>query len=223
MGRSRRLGRERRGRDGRSPPPRPPPPGKTPSTAGGRELSARSPPPCCFNSDVTPWDGSRFGLDKKSRVWLNAGSVGNEKNTVNKKDRADPLTYSLNPTNFGLTLGVHFNATNGAYAWWSGQSSWWIIQTMESFNGTRFTPCQGDVNSWFATNAFGGSNYSNTPVGGVSNVDEPALIGNNSPGLYLPLWASGHNLAQAAWISQQSAEPFYQPELQVVGDPFVKR
>jgi hypothetical protein len=108
MGRSRRLGRERRGRDGRSPPPGPPHRGNTRSTAGGRELSARSPPPCCFNSDVTPWDGSRFGLDKKSRVWLNAGSVGNEKNTVNKKDRADPLTYSLNPTNFGLTLGVHF-------------------------------------------------------------------------------------------------------------------
>jgi hypothetical protein len=58
--------------------------GNTRSTAGGRELSARSPTPCCFISDVTRRDGSRFGVDKKSRVWLNARSVGNDKNVVNK-------------------------------------------------------------------------------------------------------------------------------------------
>jgi alpha-tubulin suppressor-like RCC1 family protein len=114
-------------------------------------------------------------------------------------------------------------ATNGAYAWWSGQSSWWLIGTVESFNGTRFTPCQGDVNSWFASNAFGGSNYSNTPVGAVSYVDEPGVDGMDSPGAYFSLWASKYNFGQAAWISRQSVAPYYPPELQVVGDPFVKR
>lgn len=107
--------------------------------------------------------------------------------------------------------------TNGAYVWWSGQSSWWILETFESYNGVRFGVAEGNFDNWFESDSFGGSNYSTTPVGAVSNVDEPQLLGNNNPYSYFGLWASGRNFAQSAWISRQS------PELQVVGDPFIKR
>jgi hypothetical protein len=92
--------------EGEAEPPRPPHRGNARST-GGRELSARSPPPAAFSPGAERLDGSHFGLDKKSRVWLNSKSVDNDENAVNKIDRADPLTYSLNPTHFGLTVGVH--------------------------------------------------------------------------------------------------------------------
>src|ERR1039457_6433252 len=40
-------------------------------------------------------------------------------------------------------------------------SSWWIIETFESFNGKRIPCAQGTFIQWFSTNAFGGANYSN--------------------------------------------------------------
>jgi hypothetical protein len=98
---------------------------------------------------------------------------------------------------------------------WSGNSGWWIIETVESYNGDRVTS-QGNFLSWYATNAFGGTNYSNTPVGAGSNVDEPYEIpGSNNSEVYFGLWASGKNFAICAWNSVLT------DEFQAVGDPFV--
>lgn len=123
--------------------------------------------------------------------------------------------------------GVHgyYGYTNGAYAInsnivFSGQSSWYPIQTIESYNGMRNgNGFQGDFLDWFASNAFGGTNYSNTPVGAVSNVEEPFLYGNNSPGPYFGDWATGRIFAYCAWHSF----PNFTQYLQVVGDPFTKQ
>ena len=87
------------------------------------------------------------------------------------------------------TLGYTY-ATNGNVIW-SGSSGWWIIETIESFNGLRRNSDsgQGFFLQWFSQNAFGGSNYSNTPVGAVSHVYEPGLDHVNDPSPYF--WALG--------------------------------
>jgi hypothetical protein len=60
---------------------------------------------------------------------------------------------------------------------WQGNSRWWIIQTVESFNGEPFTG-QGDFYKWFDYRAFGAGTapanaYKNSPVGAVTYTDEP--------------------------------------------------
>lgn len=113
------------------------------------------------------------------------------------------------------TLGVDY-PTNAAKVTWLGASRWWIIETVESFNGQRdygagvFLKC-------FSANAFGGTNYSNTPVGVVSHVDEPGLPGVNDATKYFGLWASGKNFGITAWNSRKT-EYF-----QAIGDPLVER
>jgi hypothetical protein len=107
-------------------------------------------------------------------------------------------------------------ATNG-YMHWSGDSRWWIIETVESYNGQRENAVQGHVLQWFSPNAFGGLNYSNTPVGAVSHVDEPGVLNISDSGLYFGLWALGKNFGIAAWRSRKT------PYFQAVGDPLIVR
>ena len=99
----------------------------------------------------------------------------------------------------------------------SPYSGWWIMESIESFNGERLAYGQGIFLKWFSTNAFGGTLYRNTPVGGVSHTDEPGLPGVNNSSVYFGLWASGKNLAICAWYSRSTGV------FQAVGDPFVTR
>lgn len=98
---------------------------------------------------------------------------------------------------------------------WYGNSGWWLIETVESYNGF-WTPGQGNITEWFSSNAFGGPNYSNTPIGAVSHTDEPFGAVNNSA-VYFGLWASRKNFAICAWNSRNTTN------FQAVGDPFVTR
>jgi alpha-tubulin suppressor-like RCC1 family protein len=118
-----------------------------------------------------------------------------------------------------ISWGVH-GALSGNYPVngeivWTGNSRWWLIETVESFNGQRFTG-QGNFVEWFSSNAFGGTNYSNTPVGAVSHVEEPSLGGVEDSSTYFGLWGGGKNFAICAWNSRLT------PYFQAVGDPFVK-
>lgn len=101
---------------------------------------------------------------------------------------------------------------------WTGQSSWWVIQTIESFNGQR-RGGHGNFTQWFSAYAFGSTNgnYANTPVGAVSHTDEPGGPGPNSADKYFGLWAAGKPFAICAWNSKNTAK------FQTVGDPFVKK
>ena len=99
---------------------------------------------------------------------------------------------------------------------WVGQSGWWIIETIESFNGWRHIG-QGNFTQWFSQIAFGGTNYENTPVGAVSHTDEPNLPGVNNAPTYFGLWASGKSFVISAWASRRTER------FQAVGDPFVKK
>ena len=101
---------------------------------------------------------------------------------------------------------------------WTGNSGWWIIETIESFNGQ---PCAGqsDYWLWFSSRAFvasTGSDYSMTPIGAVTHVDEPGNA-RNLAYLYFGLWEVGKNFAICAWNSRLT------PYFQAVGDPFVSK
>ncbi|MBI5384920.1 MAG: hypothetical protein HZA90_09565 [Verrucomicrobia bacterium] len=97
-----------------------------------------------------------------------------------------------------------------------GNSGWYLIQTIESFNGRRVTH-QGNIFDWFANNAFGGIGYSNTPVAAVSHLEEPMVGGVNDSGAYFGLWQCGKYFALCGWHSRKTV--FFQ----AVGDPFVAK
>jgi hypothetical protein len=98
---------------------------------------------------------------------------------------------------------------------WHGASGWWLIDTFESFNGQP-DGGQGDYWMWFSQNAFGSTNYENTPVGAITNTDEP---GGGTPPYpyYFNLWLAGKDFAICAWNARLT------PHFQAVGDPFVTR
>jgi hypothetical protein len=112
------------------------------------------------------------------------------------------------------TLGPNYALTGALH--WSGNSSWYLIRTVESFNGRWVEPDMGNFMKWYSENAFGGTNYLNTPVGAVSYTDEPTVNGT-ADSVYFGLWQSGKTFAICAWISSGS------PHLQAVGDPFVTK
>jgi hypothetical protein len=89
------------------------------------------------------------------------------------------------------------------------------METVESFDGQ---PCAGqsDYWMWFSSPAFGGSNYSLTPVGALTYVDEP-YADQHDAYLYFGLWEAGKNFGICAWNSARTAE------FQAVGDPLVTR
>jgi hypothetical protein len=104
------------------------------------------------------------------------------------------------------------------YVNWAGNSGWYLMQTIESFNGQVVQiSSQGNFIKWFSSNAFGGTNYSNTPVGAVSNVEEPGPPSTSYGAIYFGLWASGKNSGICAWNARNT------PYFQAVGDPFVTR
>jgi hypothetical protein len=103
----------------------------------------------------------------------------------------------------------------------SSASRWYIIKTYESFNGIQQdadqNPDQGNYPHWFAANAFGGSNYSNTAVGTMCNTAEPGIYSFTGVAEYFSLWASGRPLGMCAWNNISF------PHTLVVGDPLVRR
>jgi len=109
-----------------------------------------------------------------------------------------------------------------------GQSQWYIMSTIDSYSGERISGQAGFL-TWFASNSFslGGTNYSNTPVGAVSYVDEPFYpAGHVDPSVYYGGWAEGQTFAISAWSAQAQAfgGPAWQVlEFQAIGDPFVRK
>ena len=74
----------------------------------------------------------------------------------------------------------------------------------------------GCVGRWFAANAWAGIDYTNTPVGAVSHVEEPDLVGVNGP-TYMSLWEAGYLFSECAWASKNT------PCFQAIGDPLIRQ
>lgn len=133
-----------------------------------------------------------------------------------------PLIHPTSKSNIAgyMTWGAHSaleaNYPTDSKVAWVGTNRWWIIETVESFNGQRESGA-GMFIKWFSAGAFGGTNYSNTPVGAVTHVDEPHIPGVNNAANYFGLWASWKNFGIAAWNSRNT------PYFQAVGDPLIKR
>jgi len=96
----------------------------------------------------------------------------------------------------------------------SGDSNWYMITTVESWNGRRSTP-QGNIVDWFASDAFGGTNYSNTPAFALTHVEEPYLSGIALR--TFEIWERGWDSIEDAWISRRTWA------FQAVGDPLIKK
>jgi len=114
--------------------------------------------------------------------------------------------------------GIHSSLT-GAYATngnvrWYGSSRWWVVETVESSNGVRDTD-HGNFVKWLSPSAFGGTDYSSTPVGAVTHVEEPGLQFVNIPSIYFGLWEAGKNFGICSWNSRTTTV------YQAVGDPLV--
>ena len=144
-----------------------------------------------------------------------AVSVGGDDGFTNL---AVHITSGTNVVGY-LSRGSH-SALGNQYAIdskvkWFGNSGWWIIETLESYNGLPGEG-QGDFWQWFSSNAFAGTNYSNIPVGAVTHVDEP-FSGVNDASIYFGLWERRKNFAICAWNSSRTLY------FQAVGDPFVTK
>jgi hypothetical protein len=124
---------------------------------------------------------------------------------------ADVASYM----SWGANGGLGGSYANSGAIVFTGDSGWYIICTVESFNGRRSTG-QGNMVDWFSSNAFGGTTYSNTPVFGVTHVEEPYLGGVND-GMFFALWERGWLGIEAAWQSRNVNK------MQCIGDPLVKK
>lgn len=137
------------------------------------------------------------------------------------------ISYNLGHLTNAANVGGYFSwgghsSLGSAYAVdgelkWTGHSSWFVVSTVESFNGDLNETGMGNFVQWFSPNAFGGVNYLNTPVGAVTHVEEPGISGIENTQAYFGLWAAGYNFATCAWMARVT--PYYMP----VGDPLVRR
>jgi hypothetical protein len=159
-----------------------------------------------------------FGLGALEGVTNNGASLSQ----VTYAGGSVHITNGISAAGF-LSWGVHgYNETNADYATngsivFNGNSAWWIIETIESFNGQRYRIGQGTFVKWYSRNAFGGTNYSSTPIGAVSHVNEPTTGGVNDSAKYFGLWQAEKTFAICAWNSRLT------PYFQAVGDPFVTK
>jgi alpha-tubulin suppressor-like RCC1 family protein len=167
--------------------------------------------------DITP---NVSGLNASNSV-VQAGALAQSVTYTNVTDSglASHITAGINVAGY-MSFGLH-SSLGGDYpingtVQWSGNSGWWIIETVESFNGIRNSD-HGNFMKWLSSNAFGGAGYSNTPVGAVCHVEEPYEINVNDASIYFGLWTSGKNFAICAWNSR------YTPYFQAVGDPLVTK
>jgi hypothetical protein len=116
---------------------------------------------------------------------------------------------------WGANGGLAGDYAKSGFIRFRGHSNWFLIKTIESFNG-QWTTSQGNFVNWFSAKAFGGTDYSNTPVGATTNVEEPTTAGLAGPS-YLADWEKGMLFAEAAWDSRQTT--FFM----AIGDPLVTR
>jgi hypothetical protein len=179
-----------------------------------------------------------FDWANSSGAPYQAYPAGAERGVTNVNSHA-PVTASTYPAISGQATNVLGYYTCGfdcsydtnmfidASVQFFGQSQWYIMSTIDSFSGQRYQS-QACFLTWFATNSFKGTNYSNTPVGAVTYVDEPYYPGSHvDPAVYYGDWAAGKSFAISAWagasasVDVEGGRPSF--VFQAVGDPFITK
>jgi len=115
---------------------------------------------------------------------------------------------------WGYNGGLGGSYANDGTVTFSGDSDWYVITTVESWNGRRSTG-QGNMVDWFSSNAFGGTGYSNTPAFALTHVEEPYLSGVAT--LSFRIWERGWKSAEVAWATRRT------DKMQAIGDPLIKK
>jgi hypothetical protein len=179
----------------------------------------------------TNWYFDGPGYNDTNLQYALYGLEGVESNGV----PTSAVTYTSYTNSFHITTGTNL----AGYLTWGvngglpgtypvdgtivfgGSSEWYLIETIESYNGERVTS-QGHFLQWFSAGAFSATNstitnYSNTPVGAVSHVDEPGAYNAENSYVYFGLWAAEKNFAVCAWNSRQT------DKFQAIGDPFTRK
>jgi hypothetical protein len=169
----------------------------------------------CFDDAQRKYIGCLPGQRAAVGVLASGGST----NHILYVSGSQHITSAANVGGY-LTWGAN-GQQGGGYAIddsvvFTGGSRWFAMMTIESFNGQRLT-LQGNFVKWYASNAFGGGDYSNTPVAAVAHLEEPQYWNVNSPEIYFGLWQAGRCFAICAWLSRNT------PYFQAVGDPFVAK
>lgn len=161
-------------------------------------------------------------------------AIGGYNGTLANGASSNSLSYSnFTPVNIHITTGTNLA---GFISWgghgqigfgsfyggggirFYGSSGWWIIETVESFNGQwEYSGGMNRFHDWFVQTTAGGTNFESTAVGSVSHTDEPGFFGVNDPFKFFGFWQAGKSFARCAWLSRNT--PFFQ----ATGDPFVKR
>jgi alpha-tubulin suppressor-like RCC1 family protein len=172
-------------------------------------------PPSVYSIYAT---NAQFGVTNVTPTATVIGTTGtNLYGVPNYTSQATNVAgYFTDGWDFGLGDGNMF--VDGTVRFF-GDSGWYIMTTIDSFNGQRVT-FQAGYLTWFATNAFGGTNYSNTPVGAVTTVNEPGTGGKPNAAVYYGDWAAGKSFAISAWAAQAYSPS---PVFQAVGDPFIRK
>jgi hypothetical protein len=175
---------------------------------------------------IHPYSAALFGVEGVETNGVPTNNItytplSDTTNITRGTNVAGYCTWGVNgglPADYAISNVVSFSAS----------STWYIIATVESFNGQRVTG-QGNFLEWFSTGAFGSTNYTNTPVGAISHVDEPHEYADNTYN-YFGLWSAGKSFAVCAWAGQIGtySENGYSAGysdfwFQATGDPFVNR
>lgn len=156
-----------------------------------------------------------------AKLWYAAST---QAHIVNATNVAGYVSWGGNSRPLDPPVLVYTNTwtTDGTVRFY-GASRWWLIQSIESWNGVWVEreplpqDTQGSYQRWFSAPAFGGSGYSATPIGGVEHVSEPTSSGMSLSEYYFGLWQFGRSLGVASWTSANTH--FHA----VTGDPLVSR
>lgn len=140
-----------------------------------------------------------------------------------------PITSAADLKGY-FSWGVHNGVFGGNYPAdgtlsFSGKSNWYLVATVESFNGI-INSGQGWFGEWFSATGGGGTSYSRTPIGMSCQTDEPSVAGIANQAFFCN-WELGMNFAMCAWGSRNApnGSPYATTNgtggFMAVGDPLV--
>lgn len=184
--------------------------------AWGDDSFAQSEPPLGLSNAVAVTAGFDFAGTLSSNALINLG-VFPDSIFATQNPQTNQISRGTNVNGYysygihSLSLPIGF-ATNG-FLQFSGQSSWHVMTCHESFSGHLFDAEHSSYGHWFSKNAFGGTNYENTPAGAIGNCNECGCAPGTDVLIY---WANGRMWSVAAWLSfGLQSGPI------AIGDPFI--
>jgi hypothetical protein len=116
---------------------------------------------------------------------------------------------------WGVNGGMPSTYPNDRTVVFTGKSNWYLVKTVESWNGI-IASGQGNFEQWFSSTTGGGWHYTRTPIGMACHTDEPFVSGIEGS-MYMCNWEAGLLFSECAWSSRRTK--FFM----AVGDPLVKR